>query len=285
MAADFSATPSAYLVSFSRLYARWHAGLRVTETNALFPGVGAIALALVGWRSLGVAEPATRRRLVTALLLAAVGFVLSLGPATVLYRWLYAWALPMRGIRTASRFGYLPLLAVSIAAAYGWAWIERRIASPRRRAIAVAVALAAITAEAWQGPVATREFRGVPAVYSLLAGEPPSTLLVEVPFYPADAIFRNGEYVLNSTSHWQPLANGYSGYTPMSYRTRADSLWFFPEARAFDTLHREGATHLMVHLEQFGPERAQVEAAIDHRADLRLIAADREGHRLYAIVK
>jgi hypothetical protein len=286
MAAGFSATSSSYLVSFSRLYARWHTGVRVTETSALFPGIGALALALVGLRSIGVADSTTRRRLLAVLLLAAAGFVLSLGPATALYRWLYEWALPMRGVRTAARFGYLALLAAAIAAAYGWASIERRIASPRARAIAVAAALAVITAEAWHGPVPVQEFRGVPAVYSLLAGAPPATLLVELPFYPPDAVSRNGEYVLNSTAHWQPLANGYSGYTPMSYRARADSLWFFPEPRAFDTLHAAGATHVMVHLEQFAPEeRLPIERAFAGRADLRLIAADREGHRLYAVLK
>ena len=42
-------------------------------------------------------------------------------------------------------------------------------------------------------------------------------VLAEVPFYPRQAIFENAEYVLNSTAHWRPLMNGYSGYTPATY--------------------------------------------------------------------
>jgi len=286
MVADFSARPAAYLVSLSRLYAPWHAGARVTETSALFPGAVAIALGLAGLRAVGFVDSAARRRIIAAVLLTTAAVVLSFGPATGVYRWLYDWALPMRGIRTAARFGYLALLGLAILAAYGWAWIERRLPSPRRRAIAVGCVLAAATIEAWHGPVAVEPFRGVPASYALLNDEPVPTLLVEVPFYPADAIDRNGEYVLNATSHWRPLANGYSGYTPASYRRRADSLWYFPEPRAFDTLHREGATHLMVHLEQFGAdERPAVERAMAGRSDLRLLAADRDGHRLYRVLQ
>ena len=42
-------------------------------------------------------------------------------------------------------------------------------------------------------------------------------VLAEMPFYPADAVFENAEYMVNSTAHWRPLMNGYSGYTPASY--------------------------------------------------------------------
>ena len=38
------------------------------------------------------------------------GFVLSLGPATPLYGWLYAIFPPMQGLRAAARFGNLFLL-------------------------------------------------------------------------------------------------------------------------------------------------------------------------------
>ena len=145
-------------------------------------------------------------------------------------------------------------------------------------------ALALVTAEAWTAPILTVPFTGVPPVYELLASEPDSVLLAEMPFYPADAVFENGEYQLNSTAHWRPLMNGTSGFTPMSYRRRAAEFWFFPRAGTVEAMKREGATHLMVHLDRFvGREIEEVRRSLQTRADLRLIGADGRGHRLYAL--
>ena len=85
-----------------------------------------------------------------------------------------------------------------------------------------------VTVEAWQGPVRTVPFSRVPAIYSLVADAPDPVLLVEVPFYPPEAVFENGEYVFNSTAHWRPLMNGYSGYTPDSYRPARSRSGSFP---------------------------------------------------------
>ena len=148
--------------------------------------------------------------------------------------------------------------------------------------MALAVATVTIvTVEAWQGPVRTQPFRGVPAIYSLLAEASGPVRLVEVPFFPAEAAFEHGEYVLNSTEHWQPILNGYSGFLPSSFRERAASFWYFPRPFAIDAMKREGATHVMVHLERFEGEASQVQNALLTRDDLRLVAADQLGHRLY----
>jgi hypothetical protein len=71
----------------------------------------------------------------------------------------------------------------------------------------------------------------------------------------------------------------------MSYRERTSTLWFFPEAWAVDALVAQGATHVMVHLERFGPEAPAVVRTLEQRTHLRLIAADRAGHRLYRLVR
>jgi hypothetical protein len=81
--------------------------------------------------------------------------------------------------------------------------------------------------------------------------------------------------------HFLPVMNGYSGYTPMSYRRRADTFWYFPRPHAIAAMRAEGATHVMVHLRRFGDEAKDVEAALAARGDLHLIATDREGRRLY----
>jgi hypothetical protein len=221
-------------------------------------------------------------------MLIAVGVVLSFGPSTALYRWLYGWFLPLRALRAAARFGYLYLTAIGIAAGFGLAWLLRFVEarwSRRAAAVVTAVALAIVTAEAWQGPVKTTPFTRLPPIYTELRDLREPVLLVEVPFYPADMMFENGEYMLNATAHWRPVMNGTSGFTPDSYRRRAETIWFFPEDRAIDTMRREGVTHVMVHMERFGGEAAAVKAALLKRSDLRLMATDALGHELYALVR
>ncbi len=91
---------------------------------------------------------------------------------------------------------------------------------------------------------------------------------------------------LGGTGHWRPTANGYSGLTPPSYRKRSETLWYFPEQRAVDTLLALGATHAMVHLERFAPhEIPGVIRAMEQQHNLRLLAADLDGHRPYRVVR
>ena len=139
------------------------------------------------------------------------------------------------------------------------------------------------TMEAWQGPVAAVPFTGLPRIYLQLPRLPAPVRLVEVPFYPPDAMHENAEYVLNSTLHWRPLLNGYSGFTPDSYRRRTETIWFFPERRAIDAIAAEGATHVMVHLARFGAERGEVERLLATETRLELVAADPAGRRLYKV--
>ena len=279
MVSQFSATLAGYVTSTSRAHAWWN-GAILNDVNVWFAGAAAIALAALGFARSLAGDSTTRRRAVTLIVLGAAGLLLSLGPATPIYRWLYDVAAPLRGFRAAARFGMLFLLALAIAAAYGVAWVERRWRHATRAAIVI---LAVVTVEAWQGPVRTVATERVPAVYRLLRDDPAPVVLVEVPFFPAEAIFENGEYVYNSTAHWRPLMNGYSGYTPASYRRRAASFWFFPENWAVDAIKREGATHVMVHLERFGRDAEAVRDAIARRPDLELLAVDPRGHQLYRI--
>jgi hypothetical protein len=149
-----------------------------------------------------------------------------------------------------------------------------------------ALALAAVTIEAWSAPILTLPFTGIPPIYELVAAAPDPVRLVELPFYPPDGMPGNGEYELNATAHWKPIMNGTSGATPDSYRQHAASFWFFPRDWAIDAIEQAGATHVMVHLEHFTPsEVADIELALRHRPELWLVAADSRGHRLYRVVK
>lgn len=283
MVEQFSASWSGYLVSTSHVHGGWTRPFFTTDVNVLFAGVVALALAVAGVGVAVTSGAASRRRAATLILLAGVAVVLSVGPATTLYRWLYAHVSPLQGLRAAARFGHVYLLAVALAAGFAVAALERRCRPGWALTIAIGL-LVAVTVEAWSGPLRTVTWTRVPAIYRLVAEAPDPVRLVEVPFYPPEMVFENGEYVLNATAHWKPLMNGYSGFTPDSYRERTGSFWFFPEPWAIDAIRRAGATHVMVHLEKItADEVIAIQEALRTRPDLRLLASDPQGHRLYAV--
>jgi hypothetical protein len=286
--AEYSATPKGYLAAAGTIHlSTWSGRFFRDPIDSFFPGVvsivlaiAAIALAISDRKDAGRAL--TGRRVLMLVAIGATGFVLSLGTATPVYGWVYRIFPPMQGLRAAARFGNLFLLAMAVLTGLGLAQVRRRQARP---AIAAAIGVAAIVlanAEALRAPLEYRPFTGIPRLYALLADQP-HVVLAEVPFYPRQAVFENAEYVLNSTAHWQPLMNGYSGYTPASYAGYASLFWYFPRDYAIDAMKRAGVTHIMVHPDRFGSEAADVLGAIEKRPDLELLGVAPHGLRLYRL--
>jgi hypothetical protein len=252
---DYSATLKGYLASAGRLhYKLWSEPLFEQPIDSFFPGVVALLLALaaVVWVIRGrrlEAEDAphlTRNRVWMLAAIAAAGLILSLGTETPIYGWLFHVFPPMQGLRAAARFGNLFLLGVAALAGIGLALVNSTLPAGRARIVAFAV-VAAVNLEALRAPFPFRHYEGIPAIYSLVAQAPGRVVLAEVPFYPANAVFENATYVLNSTAHFRPLMNGYSGYTPSSYRKYAEEFHGFPEERAIVAMRQAGVTHVLVH--------------------------------------
>jgi hypothetical protein len=279
---QFSATPTGYLAASGRLHAStWSERFLRNPVDTFFPGIVATLLAGAGlWRTLRTRAHASR--VVMLIALGVVGFVLSLGVRTPVYGWLFAVFPPMQSLRAAARFGNLFLLALAVAAGLGLAAVSRGIGSRRRRAMAIAALLLA-TLEALRAPISYRRFNGVPGLYDLLARESAPVVLAEMPFYPGHAAFQNAEYVLNSTAHWRPLMNGYSGYIPASYRNLAWVLWYFPREHAIKAMRDAGVTHFTVHPNRFESHKAaETIEILSRRSDVELLAtAAGSGIRLY----
>ena len=244
--AEFSATLWSYLASPSRIHQALWSARSFPDIDSYFPGITILALAICA-----LLFVTTRPRVLMLAGIAIAGIVLSLGTHTPIYGWLYATFPPMHAIRAASRFGLLVLLATAALAGLGlWALRTRWIGGPMSVAVGIA-AIVLVNAEALRAPLTYREFQGIPGLYGLLGSESGPVVLAEQPFYRPEAVFMNAEYVLNSTAHWRPLMNGYSGHTPRSYVDYAREFAVFPAPSAIDAMRRAGVTHVMVHPARF----------------------------------
>ena len=286
--AEYSATLKGYIAAAGTVhYSTWSGRFFVDAVDSFFPGVVVIALALTAivtaMRRRGAAGTLLRRRVLMLAALAATGVILSLGTKTPLYGWLFTVFPPMAGLRAAARFGNLFLLGMAVLAGIGLASVRERMGGTRRAAIAGVVLVVLANLESLRAPFRYTPFTGIPRIYSLLADEPGRVVLAEVPFYPGHAVFENAPYVLASTAHWRPLMNGYSGYTPMSYRKFAHTFWYFPRDFAVDAMKQAGVTHIVVHPQRFHHEAEQMLAAVSARRDLELVAVGQHNIRLYRV--
>jgi hypothetical protein len=277
----YSATLIGYLAAPGRVhFETWSSGFFANPVDSFFPGAIAVLLSLAAiWHAIRRRDEPARVAMVFAI--GFIGLLLSLGPKTPLYAWLYTVFPPMQGLRAAARFGGLFLLAIALLAGIGLARLRQGL--NRRWATAAAIAAVfLVNLEALRAPFEYRRWRGIPEIYRLLASEPGKVVLAEMPFYPPHAVFENAEYVVNSTAHWRPLMNGYSGYTPVTYVDAASLMWYFPDARAFPPMKANGVTHIMVHPRRWGQESSKVIESIANQPDLELIAVDEKtSMRLY----
>jgi len=290
---EFSASLGGYVATAGRLhYSTWSSRFVGNPVDLFFPGFVVLVLAALatywafrkeeGQRTKENADGLNRRRILMLLVLALTGFVLSLGLRTPVYGWVYHAFPPMQGLRAAARFGNLFLLGMAALAGIGLAAARTRFPARRAGGIAALLVVAA-NLESLRAPVGYTKFEGIPPIYSVLAKEPGRVLLVEVPFWPPQAAFHQAEYVLNSTAHWRPMLNGYSGYLPQSYRTNAQTFWFFPQEHAIQAMRRAGATHVMIHPKGFAHEADAMWKAVAASPYLERIAVTPGGPALYRL--
>lgn len=135
-------------------------------------------------------------------------------------------------------------------AGFGVAGLQRRLGETRAwPAVALAVC-ALVNLEALHAPTRFRVFTEIPPIYDLLVGVPGAGV-IELPFHPPAVFFANAGYMLNSTRHWHPMLNGYSGFEPPSYTETFNAIQGFPNGAALTALHDRGVTHVVVHADGF----------------------------------
>jgi hypothetical protein len=214
----------------------------------LFPGAIALALALVG-----VWPPLDRRRLASiAALLIAVN--LSFGLNGIGYGALRSALEVYRGLRVPPRAGQIALLLIAVLAGYGmtrlmrWlSWRSPRIASGAGAAIVAVMALEYATMPLKLVPVP-----GPLPVSTWLAGQPPG-IVADLPLPAVGTLPGHDlESAYQSTFHWRPIVNGYSGNAPRSYVDLIRNLDRFPSPDGLAALRRAGVRYVVVHERWYG---------------------------------
>jgi hypothetical protein len=264
-AAAFSATWRDYLSTPARIHYDWW-GYRVFTGTGLFPG--AIGVALTAFAvARGTAFKDSRARMCLAL--GVAGVLLSFGTHVPGYAALYQLFAPLRAIRAVVRFGYLGIVGVAAVAGFGVVELKRVV--PDRYWPPLAQLLVALVAiEAFRGPIGYSRYDGISPIYRQIRHEP-DAVVVELPFYSGPAAFLHAKYMLNSTEHWRPMLNGYSGFLPFSYQRNYEALEGFPDARSIAWLRALGVTHVFLHVDEMGPQAAVL---ADRAPGFRRIAAE-----------
>jgi hypothetical protein len=265
----YGAGPWHYLASTpeSVLYGQ-HTGPWGRHEKRLFPGLLAIGLTAIAlW-------PPVRRTQLVYLGGLIVALDLSAGMGGILFPALREHVMPFRGLRAPARAGEIVLLLVAVSAGFGWARLERHVSLRRARRLAAAgaITMALVEYAQWPAPLRPVPVEAAP-VYAWLASEGRGPVL-ELPLPPdGRRAHYNPEFQFQSTFHWQPIVNGYSGNTPKSYHRTAAAMRAFPSDSAIARLRAIGVRFVVLHEVLWGrePYRQAVQAAasypsLTHRA-------------------
>ena len=232
-----------YLSSVSWVHFWWSRPFVEVSRSINFPGITVLLLAAVAVASRQVrSDP----RVSMCIAIAAGCAAVSVAPRLPGYAHVHDLVPLFWAVRAQAHIGQVVLLALAVLAGFGVASLERRWGARRGWPAAAFVAVVLINAEALRAPLPYRPFDGIPKVYEALRPERGAVVL-ELPMYERRAAFANAPYMLNSTSHWKPIVNGYSGFLPASYVRLWTQVQDFPGYDALEIMHRRGITHAVVH--------------------------------------
>jgi hypothetical protein len=279
--ASFSADTASYVIPpANTVIGRWWRG-HVDDRprspygeQTLFAGWSTLALSLAGLVTLvrarsakSVANAAPTSRLWLFPLLAAVGVLLSFGPAlpvvgrTALAPFNWLAAIPgLDGIRVPARFAVVATLGFAGLAGIGAAALARRLGTIGAIVPIVAVPVMLLESFVVDFPGGKPESHRVPAIYRVPQLQSARSL-VSLPDYRARPDwFLGGDYLFYSTEHWIPIVNGFGRTEPPNHAAVVETVRRFPESIA--AMRELGIQFVVVHADRL-PDRghAMIEAA------------------------
>jgi len=276
-ARQFSSNWSDYFASSAHAHA-WMLAYLPPWVEVVFPGFIATGFGIAG---LWVARQRHRGEVIAIYGgLALLAFWASFGPAGYLYTVLYRTVPLFAWLRAPARFGLIVVLALCVLAGATIADFARRF---KRRTLVTAVLAVAAAAELLT-PSNLKEMDGFEPVYRTLATVPRGPV-IEAPFYYIESMFPlHAKYMMNSTTHWMPLVNGYSDYIPPDFVRNVTTLAPFPTPDGLKLLQPLGVRYALFHMYGYvESNRRDVEERLKGLQQYFRLLYDGEGTRLYEI--
>ncbi|MBA3640581.1 MAG: hypothetical protein H0W53_15180 [Acidobacteria bacterium] len=249
----YSADWRAYFASSATAHG-WMLPLLGGWREVLFPGFtalifGAFGLAVCFGRTkrTDTSSPSPLGRDVAAFYLAVLVLALwsSFGPEAGLYTLLYHTVPVFSLLRAPARFGLAVTLALSVFSAAGVAVLLGRINAAARTWVTAALMIVAVAELSTEIPYDVA--RPVPRAYKVLASADRGPV-AEFPFYHlAHERYRQTLYMLFSTTHWQPMVNGYSDFIPADFFEGARLLENFPDDAGLNWLRARDTRYVVFH--------------------------------------
>lgn len=231
--------------------------------HAYFPGFVALVLGVVGlwvgWRLVRRGADVVRTgirmdELIALVTAGAVAAVFALGPSPGgvpgPFRVLHRFVPGFDAIRVTSRFAVVSFVAAALLVGLAAQYLIDR--APRRRAVWLAPAIAALVLAEVGGPMARVD---VPEgdrllVYEALT-EMDDGVVLELPIHvPSEGVawaFVEAPRMYHATTDWNVRINGYSGSTPRGFETTAATLQTWPSAEAEELSSELDIRYVILH--------------------------------------
>jgi hypothetical protein len=246
-----------------------------------------MALALVG---VGAGRNRDRLIWLFCIVLTGTAVVLSLGPelrtaegvVSLPYRFFYRHVPGFDSIRVPARISVLALFGIAVLAGLGvWALLKRW----RKR---IAIAILGLLLLEYRVYSLQDVFPEAPipsdADLWLARAEAPGPVLI-LPIHEGREIQRESLRMYQSTVHFLPLVNGYSGWWPNDYWELVGRLRHFPTARSVRfLLERAPVRYVVVHFDRIPePRRRELEKGMERYRDSMPLVFRKGGDAIYEV--
>jgi hypothetical protein len=246
----------------------------IWQENTLFIGYSAIFLALIGlatiWRH-------NWRLGVTAIFLMLTGYMFALG----FFSTFWGIKLPLyylsekisffSAIRAPQRFTLLIYFGILILSSYGLIAISTKLGN-KSKALATGVLVCVFILEVYPaklpfGPIPTYTPSAIDQEIAKLSTQNNTKYkILHLPIYTARPGYPTQEatYMVDSTLHWNPILNGFSGAEPIEFKADMLALAQLPSTAALALLEKYNVTIVAVHKTASAEQREALKTFVNN---------------------
>ena len=228
---------------------------RPPQHRSLYPGLGVVALALIGVSRMRRAP--ARRFLAYCGLLLAAAWLLSFGTrlkfgSFLPYQVFVQHGLPgFAQLRSPYRAGVFVQICLALFAGFGLDALAERAATRARAQWLIVTCLVLSLGEIWSGPQHTQrfEYEALHEPWIAWLARQPEGAAALVPAVEGSKVSAYRDTVLGmlqALRHGHPIVNGYSGFFPPKSDRLAELLANFPAANCLGVLRHVGVRYVVV---------------------------------------